>query len=122
MGNIYGFKCGCGYEKKARIGEGRTGMNVNTIREIFTPDELSEFENALSSGITDYSLSKKIAFCRKCGDLVNADALRYAVGGLTKIIVKACINCNDILFPCDINVICPRCGCALLAEQEGFWD
>ena len=124
MGQVYNLSCKCGYNKDVQIGEGMMGMRLEAIREVFTPEELSEFENALADGLTDYCLGRMLAYCMDCMDIVNANVLRYAVGGLIKIIVKPCEKCKGTLFPyySIFSLSCPRCSNALSIAEAGLWD
>ena len=124
MGQIYNFKCNCGYKKTAAIGEGKTGMMLEVIREMFSSDELSEFEETLKGSMPNYYHGKMLAYCFACRELMSAQKLRYVAGGMTKIIIKPCEICGEPLHPCDtrITVSCPVCADTLSAEEAGLWD
>lgn len=124
MGQIYNFKCNCGYEKTAGIGEGRTGMMLEVIREIFSSQELLEFEETLKGPAANYCHGQTLAYCYACKELIGAQKLRYVADGMTKIIIKPCEACGDPLYPCDtkITVNCPVCADTLSAEAAGLWD
>ncbi|MDR2570906.1 MAG: hypothetical protein LBD23_11545 [Oscillospiraceae bacterium] len=122
MGQMFDLSCKCGYKKEVSLGEGLMAINLDFIRRIFDPDELTDFENAIANGACDYSFGQRIAYCSSCKDIENVTVLRYVEDGNTNIVCKPCQKCDsEVTLQGELGN-CPLCGTKMTMKETGMWD
>ena len=124
MGQTLNLTCSCGYKKDIQVGAGLLSIKEDTIRRLFTPEELAGFDRALKSGEAGFFMhTQKIAYCKACSDLFSAPELSYGSDEQKKYVLKPCPECGGQLASRDDPGDCPKCGKVLSAEPVNvMWD
>lgn len=124
MGQELRVSCRCGYKKDVQVGSGLLSIQEATIRGLFTPEELADFDKALKAGEAGLFIhTQKIAHCRVCADLFSVPELSYGPDEQKKHVIKPCPDCGGQLVSRDSAGDCPKCGSELsTAEANSLWD
>jgi hypothetical protein len=122
MAQSFNLNCKCGYNKSIIVGEGMLGMDFNTIRRTFTPEERIVFEESLENNtLKDFSFGQRAAYCATCNDIVSVAVLRCVVNEET-LTYKPCPDCSNAVQPRDEFGKCPECGEKLNVQEAGRYD
>lgn len=123
MGEIYKYKCECGYEEKLNLGGGLMSCNLMQIARFF-PKEVEALKEARQRGeLENYMMENRLGVCHKCNKLTVVLEFRFKTKSKVNKYITNCEMCNgkvEVIGDEDVN--CPKCNKLMMKEYAGNWD
>lgn len=131
MGQIINLTCGkCNKNIELMAGQGIKDNDLDRVLVFFDENTIGKIRQAIDSSKSSFwSFERKIALCRKTGDIKAVPVITVNTDADKKIPVAGCDCGGDHVFydtekilEGTVSIECPACKSPMSAEDAGMWD